>query len=320
MTVETSAPANIALIKYMGKIENTGNKPTNSSLSWTLENLRTFVRITKRDDLTQDQWRPLEQEGMTKMELSEKGVARFLAHFQAMKNQFGISGSFEIESANNFPSDCGLASSASSFAALTMASLQLFEKFNSQVEDLSVMERAEISRKGSGSSCRSFFGPWALWFSEGVRPVEFPMENLSHQVIVVENEKKEVSSSEAHKLVTTSPLFEGRPERAERRLAELMQALRDQDWQAAYQVTWDEFMDMHELFHTSTPSFRYINEASQEVLDYVKNIWNTEGDGPLVTMDAGPNVHLLYRADQAELAQRILRKMAPRWPVFESQV
>lgn len=320
MTVETSAPANIALIKYMGKIENTGNKPTNSSLSWTLENLRTFVRITKRDDLTQDQWKPLEQEGMTKMELSEKGVARFLAHFQAMKNQFGISGSFEIESANNFPSDCGLASSASSFAALTMASLQLFEKFNSQVEDLSVMERAEISRKGSGSSCRSFFGPWALWFSEGVRPVEFPMENLSHQVIVVENEKKEVSSSEAHKLVTTSPLFEGRPERAERRLAELMQALRDQDWQAAYQVTWDEFMDMHELFHTSTPSFRYINEASQEVLDYVKNIWNTEGDGPLVTMDAGPNVHLLYRADQAELAQRILRKMAPRWPVFESQV
>lgn len=320
MTVETSAPANIALIKYMGKIENSGNRPTNSSLSWTLESLRTFVRITKRDDLTADQWKPMTLEGQKPVELSEKGIARFLAHFQSMKNQFGISGFFEIESGNNFPSDCGLASSASSFAALTMASLQVFEKYNSQVEDLSVMERAEISRKGSGSSCRSFFGPWALWFSEGVRPVEFPMENLSHQVIVVENEKKEVSSSEAHKLVTTSPLFQGRPERAEKRLAELMQALQNRDWNAAFQVTWDEFMDMHELFHTSTPAFRYINPASQEVLDYVKNIWNTEGDGPLVTMDAGPNVHLLYRADQGELAERILKKMKPRWPVFESKL
>jgi len=98
-----------------------------------------------------------------------------------------------------------------------------------------------------------------------------------------------------------------------------MTALQTEDWKAAFQITWDEFMDMHELFHTSQPPFRYLSEGSQQVLDYVKNIWITEGDGPLVTMDAGPNVHLLYRADQAELSQRILRKMAPRWTVFSSK-
>ncbi len=42
-----SAPSNIALIKYMGKVDTATNKPTNSSLSWTLNSLRSFVRIKK---------------------------------------------------------------------------------------------------------------------------------------------------------------------------------------------------------------------------------------------------------------------------------
>ncbi|NUN07515.1 MAG: hypothetical protein HUU57_17360, partial [Bdellovibrio sp.] len=56
--VLVSAPSNIALIKYMGKIEGTGNKPTNASLSYTLENLRTFVRLTEIEG-GQDKWQAL---------------------------------------------------------------------------------------------------------------------------------------------------------------------------------------------------------------------------------------------------------------------
>lgn len=292
-----SAPSNIALIKYMGKIEGTGNKPTNGSLSYTLENLRTFVRLTEINE-TQDQWKPFIREDLQKIDLSEKGQVRFLKHFQYLKEKWGVDKSFLVESANNFPSDCGLASSASSFAALTLAAAEMFQKINPQSwgEDKKVL--SELSRQGSGSSCRSLFSPWALWQAEYAQPISIPMTNFHHLVVIVEASKKEVSSSEAHKLVITSPRFEGRVERAELRLKDLIQALCFNDWHMARQIVWDEFIDMHRLFETSTPSFSYMTGGSRKVLDDCQAFWNKWQDGPLVTMDAGANVHMLFRNDQ----------------------
>lgn len=296
ISVESSAPSNIALIKYMGKIPNEGNLPTNSSLSWTLENLRTFVRITQLD-AGDDRWAPLERNDLGLIELSQKSKDRYLKHFQFLKAKYAVEGSFLIESANNFPSDCGLASSASSFAALTLAATDIFEKIKGD-DHLNSGEKAELSRQGSGSSCRSFFAPWALWTPEGVRPLEFPVSRLMHQVVVVEGGKKAVSSSEAHKRVISSSLFQGRVQRAEKRLADLMQALRDDEWKTARQIVWEEFWDMHALFETSSPSFGYMTEKTLKVLRRLDESWRETGDGPLVTMDAGANVHLLYRPDQ----------------------
>lgn len=295
--VLVSAPSNIALIKYMGKIEGTGNKPTNASLSYTLENLKTFVRLTEISE-DQDRWAPLVREDLEKIELSEKGQKRFLNHLQLIKSKFGVSKNYLVESANNFPSDCGLASSASSFAALTMAAAKMFQGINPQPwgEDPKVL--SELSRQGSGSSCRSFFTPWALWKEEYAQPVNLELKNLHHMVVVVEDSKKEVSSSDAHKQVTTSPRFTGRVERAELRLADLLQALQFNDWHMAQQIVWDEFIDMHRLFETAQPAFSYMTTGSHKVIEDCKNFFNRWQDGPLVTMDAGANVHLLFRYDQ----------------------
>ncbi|KYG64220.1 diphosphomevalonate decarboxylase [Bdellovibrio bacteriovorus] len=295
--VLVSAPSNIALIKYMGKIEGSGNKPTNGSLSYTLENLRTFVRLTEIEG-GKDQWKLLVREDLEKMDLSEKGQQRFLKHLQNLKDKWGVTKNFLVESANNFPSDCGLASSASSFAALTLAAAQMFQKIHPQPwgEDKKVL--SELSRQGSGSSCRSLFSPWALWLHEYAETMNLPIKDMHHIVVVVEDSKKEVSSSEAHKLVTTSPRFEGRVERAEIRLKDLSQALQFDDWHMARQIVWDEFIDMHRLFETSTPAFSYMTDGSKKVLEECQKLWNKWQDGPLVTMDAGANVHMLFRNDQ----------------------
>ncbi|MBV2169985.1 MAG: diphosphomevalonate decarboxylase [Bdellovibrio sp.] len=295
--VLVSAPSNIALIKYMGKIEGTGNKPTNGSLSYTLENLRTFVRLTEIEG-AEDQWKPLVREDLEKIELSEKGQQRFLKHLQNLKQKWGVNKNFLVESANNFPSDCGLASSASSFAALTLAAAEMFQKLNPQPWGTDKKVLSELSRQGSGSSCRSLFGPWALWQAEYAEPMGISLDHFHHIVVVVEDSKKEVSSSDAHKLVTTSPRFNGRPERAELRLKDLVQALCWNDWHMARQIVWDEFMDMHRLFETSVPAFSYMTSGSKKVLEDCQGFWNKWQDGPLVTMDAGANVHMLFRNDQ----------------------
>lgn len=321
------APSNIALIKYMGKTGAGPNRPTNSSLSYTLTHLKSLVELETISS-GEDIWEPLrtdfEGRELPLVELSEKGKQRFLAHLKRIKEEFEFEGAFVVRSANDFPSDCGLASSASSFAALTMAALKaVCELKGCELPPLEAA--AEISRKGSGSSCRSFFTPWAFWSAEGgVRAAnEIKVQDLLHQVIAVDDKKKLVSSSEAHTRVTSSLLFQGRPERAELRARALIKALGSEwNWKEAFEITWAEFWDMHALFETSVPSFGYMTGASLEVLDWVRNsLWRKNDDGPLVTMDAGPNIHLLYRNDPSgrEAFMAVEKKFSARFKIYSSE-
>ncbi len=299
MWVESSAPSNIALIKYMGKLDSQANRPTNSSFSFTLEKLRTYVRIQPNPNLKTDQWSMYVRSDLRPLVLSEKGLQKYLSHFSFLKKEFKINYFFEIQSANNFPSDCGLASSASSFAALTMALHEwavqnaVVSKGTYQMKDL-----ASLSQKGSGSSCRSFFSPWALWSEAGCEKIQLPYESLKHQVILCDEKIKTVTSSEAHLRVLSSDLFNGRPKRADEHLKKLIHALKSENWPEAFEICWNEFWDMHLLFHTSKPAFMYMNQITFKVLTELHQMWMIKKDGPLITMDAGSNIHLLYRLDQ----------------------
>lgn len=319
MKWQAAAPSNIALIKYMGKTDG-GNISTNASLSYTLGNLLTFIELEPTKDST-DKWEALNKEGCERIHISESGQARFLKHLGFLKKEFNFNGNFIVRSANNFPSDCGLASSASSFAALTMAAYKAVKDLKkADLKDYSLEALADLSRQGSGSSCRSFFAPWSLWDDNGARKVDLPFEKLHHQVVVVNDKIKQVSSSEAHKRIRTSSLSTTRTDRAQERLEKLMINMKAQDWKTSYEIIWNEFWDMHALFETSQPPFGYMSRGSLHVLDSVKSIWQNQNDGPWVTMDAGPNVHLLYRPDQKYLAQNIAQDLSAHFQVITNYV
>lgn len=300
------APSNIALIKYMGKKDTNANLPDNPSLSYTLNNLLSTVKLELLPGKN-DIWEPLNIPGAAEFTLATSGQQRFINHLQRIKLNFGYEGGFLLQSNNNFPHGSGLASSASSFAALTKcACLALSELTNQDLP--TIHDQAELSRLGSGSSCRSFFEPWALWDDEGARSVDLPYSDLLHHVVVISNKEKTVSSSEAHKRVKTSPFYRVRVQNAEENLKVLLNAMQAEDWASAFHICWREFQEMHNLFHTSEEPFSYMTDASLELLKILEGLWNKEGDGPIVTMDAGPNIHLLYRTDQQEMADRFRRE------------
>ena len=316
-TWRASAPSNIALIKYMGKTDASNNRPINGSLSYTLNHLRSYVELEKSTQ-DQDTWQPLILEGSSPLVLSQKGQDRFLQHLQRIKEEFSYAGSFIVRSANGFPGDCGLASSASSFAALTEAAcLALCEETG---RELSRDQVIDLSRRGSGSSCRSLLGTWVEWSAEGVREVDgFTFKDLHHLCVVVSDEKKQVSSSEAHLRVLESSLFSGRVQRVEERLENLKCALNSGNWQRAYEITWAEFWDMHVLFETSAPPFGYMSGGSLQVLNQARQQWSEGGDGPLVTMDAGANVHLLFRPDQEKMVEELSSVLQKSFSVIDSR-
>lgn len=300
------APANIALIKYMGKKEAENNVPINPSLSYTLPHLLSTVQLEFVPGI-KDYWEPLSIPGAPEFTLSAPAQTRFLAFLKRIKQELGFEGAFIVRSSNNFPQGSGLASSASSFAALTRcAVLAISELIDKPL--LPVEAQAELSRLGSGSSCRSFFSPWALWDEKGVRAINTPYPKLLHQVIIISHEEKKVPSSLAHRLVETSPLFPTRAQRAKQRLGLVLAALEEEDWTNLYQLVWQEFQEMHKLFATCDQAFTYFTPASQQLLEILQDLWNEKGDGPLITMDAGPNIHLLYRLDQQDLAALFKQK------------
>ena len=103
----------------------------------------------------------------------------------------------------------------------------------------------------------------------------------------------------------------GRSQRAEKRLTSLLEALTRGAWKKIFEIAWAEFIDMHDLFFSA--EFHYLNEKTKLVLNYLKAHWLEKNDGPIVTMDAGPNVHLLFRLDQIEQYRAIETALGARF-------
>jgi diphosphomevalonate decarboxylase len=321
------APANIALIKYMGKKNAASNLPANASLSLTLNELCTLAEVRRVEERVgqkgdvRARWISELPEicGNKSLDwkvplLSEKGEKRILSHLSRLLGEFppllqrwdilsDVSGKFELRTANSFPQGAGLASSASSFAAVTMATLDAIVLDKNQLRQ--VWERevdfkvqvAELSRKGSGSSCRSFLGPWVAWEKEEVELLAEPLKanfpSMIDFVLIVSSEEKVISSSEAHQRVTTSPLWGGRVGRANERFLLMKEALGGKDFMSLSKISWEEFWEMHSLFHTARPNFTYWRP---ETLAILNTLFDEKEKTPfplIVTMDAGANVHVL---------------------------
>ena len=86
----------------MGKTSEQTNAPCNSSLSYTLEKLQSFVQI-EQSCANQDRWEPLIMPGSTGFELSFQDQQRYLAHLKFLKTLFNFEGNFIVRSCNNFP-------------------------------------------------------------------------------------------------------------------------------------------------------------------------------------------------------------------------
>ncbi|MDR2107605.1 MAG: hypothetical protein LBO73_03760 [Holosporaceae bacterium] len=289
----SKASSNIALIKYMGKTER--NIPCNVSLSYTLDKFVTEVTLENcegKDEFTNE------------LGLNSSAVNRFLKHLENIKKRFGYEGFFRVKSSNNFPHSAGAASSSSSFAALTKCALAAICEIK-KLPLPSPEEMSKISREGSGASCRSFFFPWAVWRGEGGKAISFNTGDPDHDLILTDAKPKKISSGEAHEAVKSSPLFAGRPERAENRFSDLADALDNNRWNDARRICAEEFRDMHALFETSVVPFSYIGPLTASILKQIEDFCGTEENGPIVTLDAGPNIHLLWKKNSEDLRNKL---------------
>ena len=342
--VTGKAPSNIALIKYMGKTDAVLNLPENPSLSLTLNALCTWAEIAIESSTQREMsWIPelplqASKGGRGSVpHLDPAAASRVVRHMERVQAwiedaypQMGLelhptaNAKFTLKTANTFPASSGIASSASSFAAITTvlaaANAQDYATFEIAWNDLTFRRKlAQLSRQGSGSSCRSFEGPWVLWEKDQAAVVEAPhTPKLAHFVILISKEKKKTSSSAAHSLIRTSPLWEGRVARVEKRKILSLAAIAQGDLTALAKIAWNEAWEMHSLFHTCSEPFSYWQPGTIDALHWFA-LKMQEASPPIVTLDAGPNVHVMVEKAHQTAWREKLRAHFQSYEILEDE-
>lgn len=274
------AHTNIALIKYWGKANVPLNIPTTSSLSMTLDRFYTTTSVAFAD---QDQ---LVLNGQT---ADATRVHNFLDILRAKHGDFPA---VLVTSTNHVPTAAGLASSASSFAALTGAMFRLLEL----PEDLTEMSR--IARRGSGSASRSLFGNFAVW-NKGENDASSYAESfydediqLSMLVAEISSAQKKMPSTRGMQLAQTAPTYRSWVEKSARQLEEMKAAIRQADIEKIGLLAEDNALGMHEQNRSCAEPFDYFTEDTRRIIAFAQKCYKS-GLLAFVTIDAGPNVKII---------------------------
>jgi len=306
------SPANIAFIKYWGRKKGTLDEeviPANSSISMNIDNCYTKTTVEFSPEYEEDEvW--IKFFGKSYEKVSGSPLNRVLGqvnHFRELNN---CALKVKIMSENSFPSDAGIAASASGFSALTLALVGAFE-MKLSLKELSILTRLA----GSGSACRSVIDGFAEWrkghdsgscYAVQLAPPEW--WNLADLVTVVKNEKKEFSSLHGHALAHSSPFFNRRQHLLKKRIPLVRKAIKKRDFLALGELIEEEATEMHLIAMSSHPPIFYWNKGTLEVIHFLKEI-RKDNLFVFFTIDAGPNVHIICQEKDMDKIDLEVKKL-----------
>jgi len=309
------ACANIALIKYWGKRDITLNLPAVGSISLTLEALKTKTRVTFDPELKVDK---LIINNKIANEPHQNRIGRFLS---VLREKSGTSLFAEIKSENNFPTGAGLASSASGYAALTMAAASALGL------PLKKADLSRLSRMGSGSAARSIYGG-IVEMRKGEDPSgteDFAVQLASQEywdlrllVIITSKEEKKTGSTEAMNISSqTSPYYDRWITTSVKDLNEMREAIKKKDFEKLGDLTEFSAMKMHALTISSRPPILYWNSKTIELIENVRKL-RREGIPAYFTIDAGPQVKVITLPDHAKKLRKHFESFSGIKSIIES--
>ncbi|MDH3744998.1 MAG: diphosphomevalonate decarboxylase [Acidobacteriota bacterium] len=290
-----AAPSNIAFVKYWGTRDEARTIPYNPSISMTLTHCVSTCTVEYRAEGYDADEVLLRNESGSFGAAPEDFARGVFRHLARLKEWAGVKGSFRVATQNSFPTGAGMASSASGFAALALATAAALGR---QVDGAEASRLAILS--GSGSAARSVLGGYVEWPPPNdtaawqIAPPEH--WDLRDVVAVVDSSPKEISSREGHRRAPTSPYWDRRLEALPERLESVRRALAEREFDALGAVLEEEAVDLHLIAMSSRPPIFYWTAGTLEVLRRVREL-REEGVAAYATIDAGPNVHLIAKPD-----------------------
>ncbi len=298
MKASAIAHPNIAIVKYWGKIDDKLHLPANGSISMTLSDLQSQTTVEFGDF----PWDTIVLDGI---EVNDRKIKQ---HLDLIRHLGKNHKNARVNSRNNFPVGSGIASSASGFAALTLAACTAIGL------DLDAKTLSIIARQGSGSACRSIHGGFVEWLqsttNDGSYAIQLADEHywdIRDLIAIVSVDPKKVSSTNGmDQTAKTSPLFQARLSAVDENLKAVREAIRSKNFQTLGEIAEYDALLMHATMMTTRPPLLYWSPATVGVMKVVEKM-RDEGVPVYFTIDAGANVHVLTLAAQIKKVESTLR-------------
>ena len=294
MRATARAQPNIALIKYWGKRDSDRNLPAVGSISVTLDELYTTMDVQLDAALDLDE---LHVNGHSSPSL----LPRVTQCLDAVLGTDRLRA--RVISDSNFPIAAGLASSASSFAALVVAA-SAAGNGERTADDL-----AGLAGQASGSAARSLYGGFVELRNVGddisVRTIldgdAWPLRIIA---AVTSTAPKPVSSGEAMEASRkTSPFYSRWIEEQDMDLSTARDAITVRDFGKLASIAEHNCLKMHSVMWASRPPVVYWNAATLACLERVRQL-QADGVAAFFTIDAGPQVKVICRpGDESQVVE-----------------
>ena len=285
------AHPNIAFIKYWGNRDHRLRVPSNGSISMTLG------KLTTRTSVNLDPGHKTDKLVINGEETGGKPFERVTEFIDHLREITGIDYRAETISENNFPSGAGIASSASGFAALSLAAAEAFGL------EYSERELSRLARLGSGSASRSIPAGFVECFTGDTEEEAYAESfagpeywKLVDLIAVISVEHKQTGSTEGHQLADTSILQTARVADTPDRLKHCKKSILERNFSPFAEIVELDTALMHAVMMTSNPQLLYWEPGTLQIIKAVRNL-RADGLEVCYTIDAGANVHVICTQD-----------------------
>jgi len=298
------SPSNIALVKYWGKRDN--QIPENPSLSFTLKDAVAISKMNYR----------FSPEGLSVHFVfdgkeNKAFAARVEKYIQSLIPVKPLLNKLElhIDSKNTFPHSAGIASSAAGMSSLALClntiDCNLSKKSINNKEFF--QEASNMARLASGSAARSVYGGFTTWgetdnlddssdnyASTLPFQVATQFSGIQDAILIINSGEKAISSSKGHATMKEHPFAKARYRQAGEHLKLMMKALEKGDWDQFITLTELEALTLHALIMSSDPGHSLLKPDTLAVIEKIRDFRKQQHLPVCFTLDAGPNVHLIY--------------------------
>jgi diphosphomevalonate decarboxylase len=319
------SPSNIALIKYWGKFP--GQLPMNPSLSFALRESVVRIRMTYSYTNGEGSLNAFLINGKQNESFRER-IEKYLHSLHSFF-PFLPHLNLDIDSSSTFPHSAGIASSAAAFSALALCLCSMEARLEgrvSQPDDAFYQKASFMARLGSGSACRSVYGGLVLWGKTGLQPgasdeyaiplnmlaVDDVFYTMQDAVLIVDEGEKKVSSSAGHAMMANHPYRDSRVAQVEAGMQQMFEVLKTGNMLGFADIIEREALSLHGLMMSSDPGFILMRPNTIRILEKIRDFRRDTGLAAGFTLDAGPNVHLIYfEQDAGPLKAFIKEELIP---------
>lgn len=296
------------VVKYHGLREPSGRYPYHDSISVCTAPSQTITTVEFDPDLDADQY------VVDEARVTGRGADRIRDVVEYVRDRAGIDDRVRLESQNSFPTNVGLGSSSSGFAAAAMALVEACDL------PLSRAEISTIARRGSTSAARSVTGGFSH-LRGGVNDVDCRSERIptdfeSEVRVVVGLVPVYKETESAHEEAAQSHMFHARLAHVHSQIADVRDALYANEFDRVFSIAEHDSLSLAATTMTGPEGWVYWAPESLAIFTAVRSL-REDGVPVYFSTDTGATVYVNTRVGSVDQVEAAVAKCGVETRVWE---